>query len=422
MVASGRRVAGVASAGLVCIALAILLAASFNGGQGASVGLGVPASPLSLAGDLFAVPGAQDLDGGQELNDQIQAQRLSPAAVFARERSRTAFAHLDDAAVARVVRQQLPNVIAAAPTGLAPGLGGGRIERYLSEDSARLALPGGKHAMVVSMGPIAARGGSGAYRSLDLSLHEDRGGFTPADSAVTVRIPKTLAAGGEMPANGVSLTPLRASGTPLPGSGNLDGAAVLYPNTQTDTDTVIKATPAGFETDTLLRSVDSPEELSFHVGLPAGAILEPIPGSSGAARIVSDGKTVALIPTPTAQDAEGTPVPVTTSVSDGDIHLVVAHRGHDYRYPITVDPSVVDTAFGGEEADLRGKTTTGVVNPRFMAVRSARLSLKRILPSNILIKSMNGLRCSIRLRVNRISMSLASNLRLTCRPTSKITL
>jgi RHS repeat-associated protein len=356
MVLSGRRVAGVASAGLICIALAIFLAPSFNGGQDSSAA-GVPAPPWSLADDLLAVPGVQSLDGGQQLTDQIQAQRLNPAAVFARERSRTAFAHLGDAGAARVVREQLPSVLAAAPTGLAPGLEGGRIERYLSNDSARLALPGGKHAMVVSTGPIATKGGSGAYRSLDLSLHEARGGFVPADSAVVVRIPKTLTAGAEMPASGVSLTPVAASGTPLPGSGSLDGSAVLYANTQTDTDTVIKATPSGFETDTVLRSVDSPEELSFHVGLPAGAVLEPSTGGSGATRVVSGGKTISVIPTPTAQDAEGAEVPVTTSVSDGDIHLVVVHRGRDYRYPITVDPTVIDSALEQEYgANWRGSS------------------------------------------------------------------
>ena len=344
MVLSRGRIAGSTCAGLICIALAVLLAVSFGGARGSAAGVGVPGSSLSLADDALAVPGVQALDVGQQLTAQIQAQHLNPTAVYARERSRTAFAHLDDAAVARVLREQLPSVIAAAPTGLAPGLGGGHIERYLSDDSARLALPDGKHAMVVSTGPIATRGASGAYRSLELSLHQAHGAFAPSDAAVAVRIPKTLAAGAEIPATGVSLTPVAASGTPLTGSGTLDGAAVLYPNTETDTDTVIKATPSGFETNTLLRSVDSPKNLTFHVGLPAGAVLEPIAGDLGAARVLSDGKTVAVIPTPTAQDAEGTQVPVTTSVVDGTLRLDVAHRGHDYRYPITVDPTVIDSA------------------------------------------------------------------------------
>jgi RHS repeat-associated protein len=347
-------VIGVASAGLASVALAIALALSFaGGGQDSSVGVDAVASSWSLAHDLFAVPGVQDLDGAQQLRDQALASRLSPSAVFARERSRTAFAHLDAATAARVAREELPSVLAAAPTGLATTApGGGRIERYLSSDSARISLPGGKHAMVVTMGPIATRDGSGAYGPLDLGLREDGGGFTPANPAVAVRIPKTLAAGVDLAASGVSLTPVDGSGTPLRGSGGLDQSAVLYANTQLDTDTVVKATPSGFETDTLLRSVNSPEQLSFQVGLPAGAHLEPVGGGSGATRVVSGGETIAVIPTATAQDAEGATVPVATSVSGSTLRLDVAHHGRDYRYPITVDPAV-DSKFSGSEGNWR---------------------------------------------------------------------
>jgi hypothetical protein len=49
----------------------------------------------------------------------------------------------------------------------------------------------------------------------------------------------------------VSLTPLGAQGVSLGGSeGAVDGASVLYANTQTDADTLVKPTTSGFEMDT----------------------------------------------------------------------------------------------------------------------------------------------------------------------------
>ena len=155
------------------------------------------------------------------------------------------------------------------------------------------------------------------------------------------RLPK----GSRLPSSNVSLTPVGASGATLHGTGNIDQSAVLYANTQEDTDTTVKAMPSGFETNTLLRSVSSPERLHFHMSLPAGATLAPIKPGAGAARVIENGETVAVIPTPTAEDAEGAKVPVSASVSGRTIHLAVAHRGHDYRYPIVVDPTVIDTTF-----------------------------------------------------------------------------
>jgi RHS repeat-associated protein len=299
------------------------------------------------------VPAMQSLDGGQQLRDQALAERANPSAVAARVRSRSAFHNLDAALAARVARKELPGLLATASTGLSHIPGGGRIERYLSGGSARISLPGGMHAVAVSTMPIATKGASNVYHPLDLVLHEAEGGFAAADTAVPVRIPKAIAAGVVTPANGVSLTPVGASGAPLRGSGALDGSAVLYANTQQDTDTAVKATASGFETDSLLRSADSPQQLYFRVGLPRGARLAPLKGS-GAARVVAGGgETLAVIPAPVAQDAEGTSVPVSTSVSGTTIHLEVAHRGRDYRYPIVVDPTVADTKFS-EGSNWRG--------------------------------------------------------------------
>src|SRR6185312_16241582 len=88
-------------------------------------------------------------------------------------------------------------------------------------------------------------------------------------------IPTRLREGVVLPEVGVSLTPVNAQGAALVGSeGQVDGASVMYANTQTDTDTAVKPTIGGMETNTILRSLASPKQLYFRVGLHSGATLK----------------------------------------------------------------------------------------------------------------------------------------------------
>ena len=120
--------------------------------------------------------------------------------------------------------------------------------------------------------------------------------------------------------------------------GSLDGASVFFANTQTDTDTVVKPSTFGFSVDTLLRSGKSPEQLSFRVGLPAGASLVQASDGSGAVEVVKEGVALAQMPAPSARDAAGSYVPVLTSVSGDVLTLTVARKAGEYMYPIDVDP------------------------------------------------------------------------------------
>ena len=341
----GRRLISVALVVSTSAALSASVAFSADGEESLPPTTRAASGPMALAESPLAVPGVQNLDGAQQLRDQARADRLDPSAIATRARSRTAFQHLDAAVAARVAREAVPSVLAPASARLSQIPAGGHVERYLSDDAARISLPGGKHAVALSSVPIATKTSSHAYGSLNLALDETRGGFVPASAAVPVRIARSLSAGVTLPSTGVSLTPVETSGKPLQGSGTMDGsAAVLYANVQRDTDIAVKATASGFETDSLLRSPESPQQLSFRVGLPAGATLAPIKGS-GASRVVADGETLAIIPAPTAEDAEGTPVPTATEIVGETIHLRVAARKGDYRYPIVVDPTVIDTGF-----------------------------------------------------------------------------
>ena len=150
------------------------------------------------------------------------------------------------------------------------------------------------------------------------------------------------------PQGGVSLTPVDAHGVSLGGSvGSLQGASVLYANTQADTDTLAKPTSVGFELSSILRSEDSPHELYYHLGLPSGASLVQH-DDRGPIQIVSGGGILGMVMPPSAVDAVGAAVPVSMSVK-GDLLALDVSTG-EYQYPLDVDPEYLtgeDRVFTG---------------------------------------------------------------------------
>jgi RHS repeat-associated protein len=281
-----------------------------------------------------------------------EAERSGPEAVAVREESRTRYEGLDSEQAMMVAGEAFPAVVDEAAGG-PPRLGAGeRVTGYLADDVARVELPEGKHGVVASLAPLAVETGPGERAPLDLSLSEAGGAFVPKLPAVGVRIPKRLGEGVQLSDSGVSLTAVDAQGAALGGAeGWVDGASVFFANTQTDSDTVVKPTSTGFEEDTLLRSIASPEQLSFRVGLPEGANL--VQAANGAVQVVDEGTVIASVLPVSAWDSAGTHVPVAMSVSSGNtLILTVDHRSGEYRYPIAVDPIVVDKSlerkgFGG---------------------------------------------------------------------------
>ncbi len=225
--------------------------------------------------------------------------------------------------------------------GLSRPRSGERVIRYLSDYAAQLDLGGGKHAVVQSLTPIAATGKNGRRAPLNLSLNEIGGAFMPENSVVPVVIPKRLSAGVQLSDSGMTLIPTDASGASLNGTGSLLGQTVVYPNTQQDTDSLAKPTSTGFETYSVLRSVASPQDLHYRIGLPAGGkIVKTGDGSSADVRV--DGRSVASVLLPNAADALGEQVPVSVRLSGDILTLHVTHRSGDFHYPIAVDPTIVD--------------------------------------------------------------------------------
>ncbi len=324
--------------------------------------------PLAISGALFGE--AEAVEAAR------RAASLDPVVVAERRSSQRRFKDLGTAQASEVALEAFPDAL-GQPSAAIGGLpAGGRIVRYVSRYAAQLTLPGGKRGVVESASPIARETSNDRFAPLDLRLAASGGFYAPAAPTVSVRIPKRLSDAVTMPQDGIALTPIGPSGAPLAGAeGAEEGASVFYANTQADSDTIVKPTASGFEADTLLRSIASPDRLRFRLGLPGGAHLAQPKEGSGPAQVIDDGAEIASVLPPSAEDAAGTAVPVTMHVSSGNVvSLTVAQGAGEYRYPILVDPTVEDTTFtnaGGLEGNWgfytdapRGFGSTGVCSPK----------------------------------------------------------
>ncbi len=307
-----------------------------------------PKDPWVL-GSLI-VPGVQEIDGDQQTSDAEWARHASSAAFVARERSRAEFAHLGAARAAHVAREVFPALVEKRDGGMPALRPGEKLRRFSAANVAQISLPHHDRGVVESLEPIAIRMASGQFKPIDLALRDEGSSFAPVTSQVAVQIPKHLQGGVRASRSGVSLTPVDAKGDALGGSeGSVDGASVMYANTQTDTDTLAKPTSRGFELSAILRSEASPHTLDYRLGLPNGASLvqhqrhRPM-------QVVKEGVTVGMLMPPTAVDAAGKPVPVTMVVDGNLLTVEVQDASGEYQYPIQVDPEYAT----GKDRSLTG--------------------------------------------------------------------
>ncbi|HXA55406.1 MAG TPA: hypothetical protein VNV37_11095, partial [Solirubrobacteraceae bacterium] len=279
--------------------------------------------------------------GGDQPVLAEKAALASPEAARAREESRLKFSGLNTEQAAAADAESFPEVIDHPVGGPPPLPAGGQVLGYASTNAAELALPGGKSAVVESMQPMAVETSPGDRLPVDLSLSEVGGGYESVRPVVGVVVPRRSSGGVQLPEAGLSLTAVDVQGSPLGGAEGVDeGGSVVYANTQTDTDTIVKPTTAGFDADTVLRSVDSPGQLYFRVGLPEGASLVQAQGM-GQVSVLEGGQRIAVVRAPSAVDAAGTLVPVSMSVEGDLLVLSVSVSPEDDEWPIMVDPEVI---------------------------------------------------------------------------------
>ena len=196
---------------------------------------------------------------------------------------------------------------------------------HLNDHSASIMLPNGRKAIVESAEPMALETSAGHHEAVNLGLKKVGNVFESVRPTVGVLIPDRLSSGVQLPESDLSLTPVNAQGQTLAGSAIAVGdASVIYANTEPNTDTVVKPTPEGVETDSILRSVNSPREIDFHVGLPSRASLSQAEYGSGPVRILKEGRVIGLVRPPRAIDASGAVVPVSMSVTGDVLRLTVS--------------------------------------------------------------------------------------------------
>ncbi|HEY2537852.1 MAG TPA: hypothetical protein VGI24_12845, partial [Solirubrobacteraceae bacterium] len=351
----------------VCCVLGLVISPAVEFGE---VAFAEGLSPVEGSGETSSSPSlgsALVISGSPVAREQAlaveEAGRENPEAVVLREESRTKFENLDAEQVGTLVSEVFPVMVddpEGGPPRLRPGEG---ITGYLAGGhAASVDLGGGRRGVLESLAPIAVEPSPGRLVPIDLSLSEVGGSFRPRTPVVGVSVPKRLGDGVSLPGAGVSLTAVDGSGAALNGSeGAIDGASVLYANTQTDADTVVKPATAGFEIDTVLRSVNSPQQFSFRVGLPVGASLVAARDGSGGVDVVDGGVVIASVLAPSAHDAMGTVVPVSMGVEGSTLMLTVDHRSAEYDYPIVVDPYVEeDTNVTGAGKPTHWKFCTSV--------------------------------------------------------------
>jgi streptogramin lyase len=308
---------------------------------------GTSGSPLE---NPLVVPEVDQLLGGEPAREAEKARQVSPEAVIARRESQVKYEGLDTEEAANLAAEVFPGVV-DEPAGGPPKLPVGEsITGFPTIDTAQVGLKGGQYGLIESIEPIAVEASPGERVPVDLGLVEAGGAFGPRTPVVGVRIPKQLQDGVSLAGTGVSLTPVDASGAPVGGSeGQVDGAVVFYGGVGvgSDVDMAVKPSTFGFSEEVFLRSDRSPSVISFRVGMPQGASLVQASGGSGAVEVVKEGAAIAMIPSPSAQDAAGTSVPVSMSVSGDELVLGVNYGSAEYQYPVVVDPEVK-----GEDSQL----------------------------------------------------------------------
>lgn len=293
---------------------------------------------LSLLGGPLVVSGSPV--EAEQLHAQETATLTSPEAVNLQAASETAYEGLDAEQAEKADTEAFP-VVFDEPAGGPPRLGAGeQFAGFVGAFSARVELgsgPGAESGVIESTVPMAVEDGAGGWAPVDLSLRDVGGAFEPVSPLVGVRLPKRLSEGALIPSIGLSVVPVGGSGVASGGlEGRVSGVGALFANSMTDSDTVMKPSTFGFLVDTSLRSVKSPDEISYEVGLPAGASL--VGESGGSVSVVREGATIARMVAPVVHDAAGRLAPVAVSVAGNKITLTVNHATGAYRYPLEVDP------------------------------------------------------------------------------------
>lgn len=305
-------------------------------------------------------PAAQAALRQAEDREQRERSRLaSPGARHARQVSRTAFrgASRDDALA--IARSHHPDFV-EQPLWRGPRLRDGeRIRDYVGEFSALVDRPSGPDILLESTAPLATPDGD----PVDTTLVPHGADLVPTNAPGRTAIARDARRGVRLGASGVGLH-VPGTGTDSTAAVSGDKAFFADVGSGPDTDLLVAPAPQGVELAFQLRSADSPADPTLALDLPAGAELRVhtqtppfAEGRAGAAEVVGGGRTLATVAPPVAVDADGQPVAASYEARGNDLVVHVDHRGRDVRYPILVDPYVVENFVGTDFKDANNPGT-----------------------------------------------------------------
>ncbi len=298
---------------------------------------GLPTGP-----DNQAVTDAYHL--AKEDEEEREEELASPAAVKEREDSLRAYADASPAEAEGLLGAFFPEFLASLNSDPARSLSDSRLDRNLGEGDAVVTTEGKTQLMEGSF-PVETRDDEGDLGKVDVSLEETAQGFEAENPLVEVAIPDSvdegIVVGGDGSVDELPPVTITQVGAEKSDARLLGDKNVFYSEVDSgkDTDLFVAPTTYGVEMASLLRTVDSPETLRFHVDLPAGAELRGEQGG-GAEILAADGELLYRVNRPISFDAQGTRIPTTLGIEGDNLVVHIPHREADVAYPILVDPEL----------------------------------------------------------------------------------
>lgn len=262
-----------------------------------------------------------------------------PGAREARRASRTAYTDLTRAEAVRLAQRHFPELDRRGykALDLEPGQ---RVDAWLGARAARITRPGEADLLLESQLPLRTLSDSGAPTPVDLSLRSDEGGFAPLAPIVALDVGDRAHEGIVLDDIGVSVAPVGVA--EAAGVARQDKA--FFTDTAPDTDHIVTPLPTGVDLGAQLRSPSSPERFRWRLDLPAGARLQRSTGAPGAEIVGAGGVKLAHITAPVAWDADDQEVESTLAVRGDELVVDVAHRDASVRYPVMLDPTILEDA------------------------------------------------------------------------------
>lgn len=262
-----------------------------------------------------------------------------PGAHERRRASRSAYGDLTRGEAVALAQRHFPELGQRGykALDLAPGE---RVAAWLGGRAARITRPGKADLLLESRLPLRTLGADGAPTPVDLSLRAGADGFAPLAPIVALEV-------GDRARDGIALEDIGVAVTPV-GVADAAGTArqdkAFFTDTAPDTDHIVTPLPTGVDLGAQLRSPESPERFRWRIELPAGARLRLSTTAPGAEIIAADGTKLAHITAPVAWDADDQEVESTLAVEGAELVVGVAHRQADVRYPVMLDPTILEDA------------------------------------------------------------------------------